>query len=75
MSTAPIAMTPAVAATTASISLATLHDGSQTAWDFPINFRVPMLERLRCVPHRKHDIVEVLKLMAPVKGEPLTFDW
>jgi hypothetical protein len=52
-----------------------LQDGEQTAWDFPMNFLVAMVDRTLCVPHRKHDIMEVLKFTASLKGEPPTFDW
>lgn len=54
---------------------AVLHDGAHTTCDFPMNLRVVMVERTRCVPHKKHDMVEVLKGAITLNGEPLTFDW
>jgi hypothetical protein len=37
--------------------------------------RVAMVERIRCVPHKKHDMVVELKFATAIKGEPLTLDW
>jgi hypothetical protein len=40
-----------------------------------MNLRVVMVERTRWVPHKKQDMVEVLKGATTLNGEPLTFDW
>ena len=40
-----------------------------------MNLRVPIDERTLCVPHRKHDIIDVLKCTTALNGEPPTLDW
>ena len=51
-----------------------LQDGEHTACGFPMNLRVAIKDRMRCLPHRKHDIVEVLKWTVSLKGDPPTLD-
>ncbi len=58
--------TPAAAA---SASLAPWHEGAQTACDFPMNLRVAILVRTRCLPHKKHDMVAAPKLRATFVSE------
>ena len=58
-----------------SACLAALHDGAHTTWDFPINLRVVIVERTRCVPHKKHDMEEETEFGTVANGEPLTLDW
>ena len=58
-----------------SACLAALHDGAHTTWDFPTSLRVVIVERTRCVPHKKHDMEEKTVLGAFTNGDPLTLDW
>ena len=51
-----------------------LHDGEQTACDFPSILRVTIRERARWLPHRKQDMVGARKEVAAMKGEPSTLD-
>ncbi len=37
--------------------------------------RVVMVERIRCVPHKKHDIADKLEPVIVANGEPPTLDW
>jgi hypothetical protein len=64
----------AAAAANSSASLAALQEGAQTVCDFPMSFLVVMLVLGLCLPHRKHDIVEVPKETTWLKGEPCTLD-
>jgi hypothetical protein len=51
-----------------------LHEGAQTAWALPSTFLVPIIDRGRCFPHKKHDIVALPKEVVATKGEPETLD-
>jgi hypothetical protein len=51
------------------------HDGEQTIWIRPSSLRDFSIERGRCLPHRKHDIVVVPSEPTAEKGEPGVFDW
>jgi hypothetical protein len=51
-----------------------LHDGEQTACDFPSTLRVTISERARWMPHKKQDMVGARKEVAATKGEPSTLD-
>lgn len=57
-----------------SCSSSSLHDGAHTAWAFPNTFLVPIMERGRCLPHMKHDMVALPKEVVATKGEPDTLD-
>ena len=57
-----------------SCSSSSLHDGAHTAWALPNTFLVPIMERGRCLPHMKHDIVALPKEVVATKGEPDTLD-
>jgi hypothetical protein len=63
-----------VAAFLVSNSSKPLHDGAQTAWALPSTLRVPIIERGRCLPHMKHDMVALPKEVVATKGEPETLD-
>jgi len=51
-----------------------LQEGAQTAWALPSTLRVPIIERGRCLPHMKHDMVALPKEVVATKGEPETLD-
>ena len=57
-----------------SCSSSSLHDGAHTAWALPKTFLVPIMERGRCLPHMKHDMVALPKEVVATKGEPDTLD-
>lgn len=57
-----------------SCSSSSLHDGAHTAWALPNTFLVPIMERGRCLPHMKHDMVALPKEVVATKGEPDTLD-
>jgi hypothetical protein len=57
-----------------SNSSSPLHVGAQTAWALPKTLRVPIMERGRCLPHMKHDMVALPKEVVATKGEPDTLD-
>jgi hypothetical protein len=63
---------PAAALLIASSSA--LQDGAQTAWALPRTLRVPIIERGRCFPHMKQDMVALPKEVVATKGEPETLD-
>ena len=65
----------AAAAANPSASLAAVQEGAHTVCDFPMSFLVVMLVLGRCLPHKKHDIVDVPKDATSLKGEPFTLDW
>jgi hypothetical protein len=48
--------------------------GEHTACDLPISLRVTISERGRCLPHKKHDMVELPEKGAVAKGDPPTLD-
>ena len=45
--------------------------GAQTNWVLPASLRDFSEARARCLPHRKHDIVEALNTPVEANGEPL----
>ena len=55
-------------------SSSALHDGEHTACARPSTLRVFIIERGRCLPHRKHDIVAAPKVLVALNGEPGVFD-
>ena len=57
-----------------SSSSSPLHDGAQTACALPNTLRVPIIERGRCLPHMKHDMVALPKEVVATNGEPETLD-
>jgi len=57
-----------------SASSSALHEGAHTAWDLPSTFRVPIMERARCLPHIKHDMVAAPKDVVAANGDPDTLD-
>lgn len=57
-----------------SCSSSSLQDGAHTAWALPSTFLVPIIERGRCLPHMKHDMVALPKDVVATKGEPETLD-
>jgi hypothetical protein len=56
------------------VSSSALQDGAHTAWALPSTLRVPIIERGRCLPHMKHDMVALPKEVVATKGEPETLD-
>lgn len=58
----------------ASNSSKPLHEGAQTACALPNTLRVPIIERGRCLPHMKHDMVALPNEVVATKGEPETLD-
>ena len=63
-----------LAALLLSVRSSSLHEGAQTAWALPRTLRVPIMERGRCLPHMKHDMVALPKEVVATKGEPETLD-
>ena len=63
-----------LAALLLSVRSSSLQDGAQTAWALPSTLRVPIMERGRCLPHIKHDMVALPKEVVATKGEPETLD-
>ena len=57
-----------------SCSSSSLQDGAQTACALPSTFLVPIMERGRCLPHMKQDMVALPKEVVATKGEPETLD-
>lgn len=55
-----------------SACFAAVHEGAHTTWARPMSLRVVMVDRTRCVPQRKHDIVPVMLLVGTLNGDPLT---
>lgn len=53
-------------------SAAALQLGVQTAWDLPKRLRRPKRSLGRCLPHKKHDMVDVAPMALPPNGEPDT---
>jgi hypothetical protein len=51
-----------------------LQEGAQTACALPSTLRVPIIERGRCLPHMKHDMVALPKEVVATKGDPETLD-
>jgi hypothetical protein len=51
-----------------------LQEGEQTTCDVPSNLRVVISERVRCLPHRKQDIVAPPNEDATANGEPDALD-
>ena len=51
---------------------ASAQDGEHTICDLPSSLRAFSIERVRCLPHRKHDIVLAPNAPADAKGEPDT---
>ena len=51
---------------------ASAQDGEHTICDLPSSLRAFSIERVRCLPHRKHDIVLAPNAPADAKGEPET---
>ena len=63
-----------VASLFSSASSSALQEGEHTAWDLPSTLRVPIIERARCLPHMKHDMVAAPKDVVAANGEPDTLD-
>lgn len=55
-------------------SSSALQDGAHTVWDLPATLRVPIMERARCFPHMKHDMVAPPNDAAAANGEPDALD-
>lgn len=51
-----------------------LQDGAHTFWTLPKRVRVFSEGRGRCLPHKKHDMVAIRKVVPPLaNGEPAGF--